>query len=141
MGGLALLTSWACLQCGLMVYRVAAQARDLCLDLDWPATQAHDPGDWLHQLNVPDRTHVDHQTRWESVLSGLAIPTGILVLPTTIAPPGDTRGLMMPARGRTRAEDRAARISWERGINQARIAAEAAEHAARLAACNDPPPF
>jgi hypothetical protein len=71
----------------------------------------------------------------------LAVPTSTLALPTTMPPPGENRGLMMPARRRTRAEDRAARISWERGINEARIAAEAAEHAARLTACNDPPPF
>jgi hypothetical protein len=48
---------------------------------------------------------------------------------------------MMPARQRTRAQDHAARIAWERGINEARIAAEAARRAQRLAACNDPPPF
>jgi hypothetical protein len=35
---------------------------------------------------------------------------------------------MMPTRQRTRAQDRAARIAWERGINEARMAA-------------DPPPF
>jgi hypothetical protein len=48
---------------------------------------------------------------------------------------------MMPARRRTRADDRADRIRYERGINQARIAAKAADLAARIAACNDPPPF
>jgi hypothetical protein len=48
---------------------------------------------------------------------------------------------MMPTRRRTRAADRAARNNRERGINEARIAAEAAREAARLAACNDPPPF
>jgi hypothetical protein len=49
---------------------------------------------------------------------------------------------MMPARRLTRARDRAARISWERGINEARIAAEAARQTERLAASNnDPPPF
>jgi len=47
---------------------------------------------------------------------------------------------MMPTRRQTRAQDRAARISWERGINQARIAAETARRAERLAASNDPPP-
>jgi hypothetical protein len=35
---------------------------------------------------------------------------------------------MMPARQRARALERAARVSWERGINEARMAA-------------DPPPF
>jgi hypothetical protein len=71
----------------------------------------------------------------------LALPTDKLVLPSSIPPPTAHRGLMMPTRQRTRAEDRAARISYERGINEARIAAEAAERAKRLAACNDPPPF
>jgi hypothetical protein len=48
---------------------------------------------------------------------------------------------MMPTRRQTRAADRAARNKWERGINEARIAAEAAREAARIAARNDPPPF
>jgi hypothetical protein len=71
----------------------------------------------------------------------LAIPTGELVLPTATPPTTANRGLMMPARRRTRAADRAARNNWERGINEARIAAEAAREAERIAACNDPPPF
>jgi hypothetical protein len=48
---------------------------------------------------------------------------------------------MMPARRQTRAQDRAARIRWERGINEARMAAEAARRAERIAASNEPPPF
>lgn len=71
----------------------------------------------------------------------LAVPTGTLVLPTSTPPRTGNRGLMMPARRRTRAADRAARNNWERGINEARIAAEAARDAARITACNDPPPF
>jgi hypothetical protein len=72
----------------------------------------------------------------------LAVPTGALVVPTGMPPPGENRGLMMPARRQTRARDRAARIGWERGINEARIAAEAARQAQRLASIdNDPPPF
>jgi hypothetical protein len=71
----------------------------------------------------------------------LAVPTGTLVLPTSTPPGTPNRGLMMPARRRTRAADRAARNNWERGINEARIAAEAAREATRIAACNDPPPF
>lgn len=43
-------------------------------------------------------------------------------------PPSAGRSLMMPTRRRTRAEDRSARISWERGLNEARWAAH-------------PPPF
>lgn len=41
----------------------------------------------------------------------------------------------------TRRNPVAACSAHERGINEARIAAEAAELAARTAACNDPPPF
>ncbi|OBG29913.1 HNH endonuclease signature motif containing protein [Mycobacterium sp. 852002-51057_SCH5723018] len=70
----------------------------------------------------------------------LAAPTGALVLPTD-PPPGENRGLMMPVRRRTRAQERAARISWERGINEERIAAEAARRAERIAASYEPPPF
>jgi hypothetical protein len=71
----------------------------------------------------------------------LAVPTGTLVLPTWTPRDTGNRGLMMPVRRQTRAADRAARNNWERGINKARIAPEAAREAARIAACNDPPPF
>jgi Domain of unknown function (DUF222) len=72
----------------------------------------------------------------------LAVPTGTLTLLNNMSPPQRNRGVMMPVRRRTRAEDRAARISWERGINEARIAAESARHAEPLAPNNnDPPPF
>jgi hypothetical protein len=57
----------------------------------------------------------------------LAVPTGNLVQ-SDEPPPGPDRGLAMPKRKRTRAQDRAHRIEWERGINRARYAA-------------DPPPF
>jgi hypothetical protein len=69
----------------------------------------------------------------------LASSTGELVSSTTMPVPGHNRGLMMPGRRRTRAAERAARIAYERGINEARIAAEAARK--RIAARNDPPPF
>jgi hypothetical protein len=71
----------------------------------------------------------------------LAVPTGKLALPTWTPSNTANRDVMMPARRRTRAADRAARNDWERGINEARIAAEAARKAARIAACNEPPPF
>jgi len=59
----------------------------------------------------------------------LAIPTEELTLPTATSPPnGPGRTLMMPMRRHTRAQERAARITWERGLNAARAAA-------------DPPPF
>ena len=71
----------------------------------------------------------------------LAASTGELVVPNSIQPEGNNRGLMMPARRQTRAAERAARIASERRINEIRIAAEATREAARIAACNDPPPF
>jgi Domain of unknown function (DUF222) len=71
----------------------------------------------------------------------LAVPTGTLALPTPTPAGTGNHGVMMPTRRRSRAADRAARNDWERGINEARIAAEAAREAARIAACNDPPPF
>ena len=57
----------------------------------------------------------------------LAVPTGELRLPEH-PPPDQNRGLKMPKRKRTRAQDRAYRIQRERNINAARYAA-------------DPPPF
>ena len=57
----------------------------------------------------------------------LGVPTGELDLPDS-PPPGENRGLKMPKRKRTRAQERAYRIQRERNINAARYAA-------------DPPPF
>lgn len=57
----------------------------------------------------------------------LAVPTGKLELPNS-PPPSPTRQLAMPLRKRTRAEDRAYRVAWERAQNRARYEA-------------DPPPF
>lgn len=72
----------------------------------------------------------------------LSIPTGVLALPAEQPPAAGDRAVMMPVRRRTRAEDHAARVRRERGINEARIAAEAARHAGRSAPHNnDPPPF
>lgn len=57
----------------------------------------------------------------------LARPTGPVTM-TVHRIDGEARTLMMPTRRRTRAAERAARINWERGINEARMNA-------------DPPPF
>jgi Domain of unknown function (DUF222) len=57
----------------------------------------------------------------------LGEPTGTLVLPGT-GPPHPNRGLAMPTRKRTRAQERAYRVQRERALNRARYAA-------------DPPPF
>jgi hypothetical protein len=55
------------------------------------------------------------------------MPTGKLILPNS-PPTGRHRELAMPTRRRSRAEDRARRVQWERALNRARYAA-------------DPPPF
>jgi hypothetical protein len=71
----------------------------------------------------------------------LAAPTGALVLPKGMRAAGEDRGLMMPTRKQTRAQERAARISWERGINEIRLAAQATRRGERIAARDEPPPF
>ena len=59
----------------------------------------------------------------------LATPTETLTVAHADPPPDNPgRTLMMPTRQRTRAAERTARIAWERGLNEARWAA-------------DPPPF
>jgi Domain of unknown function (DUF222) len=60
----------------------------------------------------------------------LAKPTGKLLLPKDIPRTGSGRGLMMPTRDRTRAQERQARIDYERGLNYKRLIRDA-----------DPPPF
>lgn len=95
------------------------------------------PGGWADR-QLPDGTVI-----WTSP-SGRTYttkPGGALFFPRLFAPtqeltlpssplharsPG--RGLMMPARRRTRSQERADRIRWERGLNEARAAAH-------------PPPF
>lgn len=58
----------------------------------------------------------------------LATPTEKLTAPARQEYSRPGRTLMMPTRRRTRADERAARIAWERGLNERRWAA-------------DPPPF
>jgi len=71
----------------------------------------------------------------------LATPTGELVIPHQLKPPNPNRGLMMPRRERTRAEDRAYRIAVERQHNAARIARKQLLLAERIARDDEPPPF
>lgn len=71
----------------------------------------------------------------------LADPTGELVLPTALKSSGENRGLMMPTRKRTRADERAARIAAERRINEERLAEERRKRAAWLTVNYEPPPF
>ncbi len=71
----------------------------------------------------------------------LAKPTGELEV-TQVEPPSLTKGLMMPRRKRTRAEDRRHRIASERRINETRLSEERlAQQRRKRAAGYDPPPF
>ncbi|WP_328352256.1 HNH endonuclease [Mycobacterium sp. NBC_00419] len=94
------------------------------------------PGGWADQ-QLPDGTVIwtsptgrTYTTKPHGALffPQLSLPTEELTAPTTPTPLIPGRGLMMPTRRRTRAQDRAARIRWERNLNEARAAA-------------DPPPF
>lgn len=62
------------------------------------------------------------------IFPGLSEPTATITVGGRSDRPRADRMLMMPCRSRTRAAERAARIAWERGLNEARWAA-------------DPPPF
>jgi Domain of unknown function (DUF222) len=93
------------------------------------------PAGWT-ELQLPDGTVVWTSPRGRTYtvtpmgarfFSQLGVPTGELVL-TNSPPPGPHRDLAMPKRKRTRAQDRAYRIEYERALNRARYAA-------------DPPPF
>ncbi len=72
----------------------------------------------------------------------LARSTGELKVARVVEPPRLTKGLMMPRRKRTRAEDRRYRIISERRINEQRLAEERlAQQRRKRAAGYDPPPF
>jgi hypothetical protein len=72
----------------------------------------------------------------------LAAPTGELTVPGPIESLHLAKGLMMPRRRRTRAEDRRHRIMSERRINEERIARERlSEQRRKRMARYDPPPF
>ena len=74
------------------------------------------PGKW-EQVTTPTETLTPDTLATDTLATGA---------PRAMSGPGRT--LMMPTRKRTRAAERAARIAWERGLNEARWAA-------------DPPPF
>jgi hypothetical protein len=93
------------------------------------------PAGWT-ELQLPDGTIVWKSPRGRTYTTQplgaqffppLAMPTGKLVLPNS-PPSSPHRELAMPTRKRTRAEDRAYRVEWERAVNRARYEA-------------DPPPF
>src|SRR5688500_17887962 len=71
----------------------------------------------------------------------LAVPTGDLVIPPSTGPPSLGRGLMMPRRKRTRAQQRAYRIALERQHNAARIARKQFLLVERITRDDEPPPF
>ena len=72
----------------------------------------------------------------------LARSTGELKVAQMVEPPRITKGLMMPRRKHTRAEDRRYRITSERRINEQRLAEERlAQQRRKRAAGYDPPPF
>jgi hypothetical protein len=73
--------------------------------------------------------------------TALATPTGQLVIPESNGPAQTNRGLMMPTRQRTRAQDRAYRIALERQHNAARITRKQLLLAERIARDDEPPPF
>jgi hypothetical protein len=58
------------------------------------------------------------------------VPTGEIPTTATPYPTSSKRGIMMPTRRRTRAQDRAHRIGAERALNTDRVAEP-----------NQPPPF
>ena len=97
---------------------------------------------WVGRKGWAERQFPDGTIRWTSP-SGrtyTTTPGGALFFPQLAQPTAELtvterhpviasgRGLMMPTRRRSRAAERAARIAWERGLNEARWAA-------------DPPPF
>jgi hypothetical protein len=71
----------------------------------------------------------------------LAAPTGEITIAKRYDEPCQGRGLMMPRRKRTRAQERRYRIAGERRINEAQIAEERRKYEAWLAATYEPPPF
>ena len=71
----------------------------------------------------------------------LATPTGEIVPAPSSGPISAQRGVMMPLRRRTRAQERAYRIALERQHNAARLARKQLLLSERIARDNDPPPF
>jgi hypothetical protein len=71
----------------------------------------------------------------------LAIPTGDTTVGTPTTEPGQGRGLMMPRRTRTRAQQHNDRITAERRINEIRIAEERRKRQEWFAANDESPSF
>jgi hypothetical protein len=97
---------------------------------------------WTGRTGWSEQQRGDGTIVWTSPSgrSYTTVPGGALFFPHLIQPTGELtptirqtgstpgRTLVMPTRQRSRADERAARIRWERGLNEARWAA-------------DPPPF
>jgi hypothetical protein len=93
------------------------------------------------RVDIAHRTPVRHQTRWKPALSGSRRPNRRIGTAHVDAAAGRKPRPHDAGPTTNPGQDRAARISWERGINEARMAAEAARRAERIAASNEPPPF
>jgi hypothetical protein len=110
---------------------------------------------WTGTGGWADRQSSDGTIQWTSPSGHIYTtkPAGALFFPTLATPMGEiatterdrepcqARGLMMPARRRTRAAERTARIAAERQINEIRIAEERRKREEWLAATYEPPPF
>jgi hypothetical protein len=70
----------------------------------------------------------------------LATPTGEVTIRKITTEPAQGRGLMMPRRKRTRAQEQQDRIAAECRINEQRIAEDRRQYEAWLAATSEPPP-
>jgi hypothetical protein len=93
---------------------------------------------WSVEKGWAESQSADGTIAWTSPSGRVYVtkPCGALFFPQLAEPTADLnvdvhqggstvgRTLMMPTRRRTRAEERAARIQWERGINEARWAAD-----------------
>jgi hypothetical protein len=73
-------------------------------------------------LDVTNRAHLHHPPGSALLFPALCKPTGTLLLPESVTVVTGDRGLMMPKRRRTRAQDRAYRIDAERRLNDDLVA-------------------
>jgi hypothetical protein len=71
----------------------------------------------------------------------LATPTGEVTIRKITTEPAEGRGLMMPRRKRTRAQELQDRITADRRINEQRIAEDRRQYDVWFAATYVPPPF
>ena len=84
----------------------------------------------MHHLNNSDRTHLTTRPGSALLFPSLCEPTATRLLPEPDSVACGGRGVMMPKRRRTRAQDLAHRFHAERRLNDAYVAER-----------NRPPPF